>query len=158
MKRLLTILAWLISVSAFADSSGVTAHLDVVSTNGTHTNLMFTCNVTLDNQTGATLTATAFPFTGLVLRVTDADGHSLAKIHPWPMIFWSFYSEKEKFQLPPGSQTFSKLWYAQDNGSGSPGLSLPSDVKRVRLQIDGTLSGTSYTNRVTSNTVEVQVP
>ncbi len=69
MKKLLTILAWLIAVSAFADSCGVTAHLDIVSTNGTHTNLLFTCKVTLDNQTGATLTATAYPVTGLALRV-----------------------------------------------------------------------------------------
>ncbi|HWY30385.1 MAG TPA: hypothetical protein VNX46_06515 [Candidatus Acidoferrum sp.] len=154
MKRLLTILALLIAVDAFGDSGGVTAHLDAVSTEGTHANLMFKCSITLDNQTGATLVAANFPIRDLALMVTDADGHALAKVHAWPMIFWSFYSEKQTFQIHPGSESF-QLLYARFQGVG---LSLPPDTKKVKLQIVGTLSGCSYTNCLTSNVVDTDVP
>src|SRR5580658_4461794 len=102
MKNMAASLVLLVALSAFGDSGGVTAHLDAVSTEGTHTNLMFKCSITLDNQTGATLVAMNFPIRDLALTITDADGHALAKMHAWPMIFWSFYSAKETFQLYPG--------------------------------------------------------
>ncbi len=161
MKRSLRILALLIALTAFGDSAGVTAHLRLVSADSNRTNLTFTCDVTVDNRTGAALVATTFPAMprGLALRVTDAEGHVLATMYAHPMIFWSFYSQKEPFQLHPGSQTFSKLWYNErPNGPGPLGLSLPPEVKRIQLQIVGTLSGCSYTNRLTSNVVETDVP
>ena len=150
MKRLFIILVSLISASAFGDSSGVTAHLDVVSVTGTHTNLTFTCNITLDNQTGATLIATnlfCMP-PGLALRVTDLDGHELAQTYALPWEIWQFH-------IRSGSYTFSNLWYGQDMIRHVFGLSTPVSTKAVRLQIVGTLSGSSYTNRLTSNVVEV---
>ena len=153
MKRLLIILVSLISVSAFCDSGGVTAHLDVVSVTGTHTNLTFTCNITLDNQTGAILTATnlfCMP-PGLALRVTDFDDHELAQTYALPWEIWQFH-------IRPGSYTFSKLWYGQDMTRHILGLSAPVSTKSIRLQIVGTLSGSSYTNSLTSNIVEVQIP
>ena len=155
MKRLLTILALLIAVSAFGDSGGVTARLEAVSTEGTHTNLMFLCSVTLSNQTGATLTATNL-FTmspGLALRVTDAGGHALPKMYAWPMKFWTW-----KFQVPPGSQSFQVRYLGRFEDLRPVGLSLPADTKKVRLQMVGTLSGSGYTNRLTSNVVEIDVP
>jgi hypothetical protein len=154
MKRLLAILASLMAVSAFADSGGVIAHLSDVSLNGTHTNLMFTCNVTLDNQTGATLTATnLFCLSpGLALRVSDLDGHELSQAYAWPWEIWQFH-------IHPGSYTFSNLLYiGKYKNVDTVGVSLPTGTKSVRLQIVGTLSGSSYTNRLTSNVVEVQIP
>jgi hypothetical protein len=67
---------------------------------------MFTCNITLDNQTGATLTATnlfRMP-PGLALRVSDLDGHKLAQMYAWPWEIWQFH-------IRPGSYTFSNLLY-----------------------------------------------
>jgi hypothetical protein len=154
MKRLLITLVLLISVSAFGDSVGVTANLHVVSVNGTHTNLMFTCNITLDNQTSATLTATnlfRMP-PGLGLRVSDLDGRELAQMYAWPWKIW-------KFHIHPGSYTFSNLLYVgKYKNVDTVGVSLPAGTKSVRLQVVGTLSGSSYTNRLTSNFVEVQIP
>ena len=151
---LLMISASLIAASALGDSGGVTAHLGVVSANGTHTNLMFTCNVTLDNQTGAMLTATnMFCLSpGLALRVTDMNGHQLAKMYAWPWEIWQFH-------IRPGNNPFSKLLYiGRYSGVRAFGVSLPPVTSKVRLQIVGTLSGSSYTNRLTSNLVDVPVP
>jgi len=150
----MTILASLVAVSAFADSSGVTTHLDVASANGTHTNLMFKCNVTLDNQTGASLMATNLfcMSPGLALRVTDLNGHELATMYAWPWHIW-------KFEIQPGSHVFKRLLYVgRYKGVDTIGVSLPSDTKKVRLQIVGALSGSSYTNRLTSNVIEMEVP
>ena len=154
MKRLLIILASLITVSAFGDSGGVTARLGVVSIEGPLTNQMFICNVTLDNQTGDTLTATNLfcMSPGLALRVADLDGHELAKMYAWPWKIW-------KFQIQPGSHPFSKLCYVgKYKGVHTIGVSLPFGTSKVSLQIVGTLSGSSYTNRLTSNVVQVNVP
>jgi len=38
------------------------------------------------------------------------------------------------------------------------GISLPDTVKTVRLQIEGTMSGSSYNGGITSNIVEVNIP
>ena len=38
------------------------------------------------------------------------------------------------------------------------GFSLPDRVKFVRLQIEGTMAGSSYSGSITSNLVEVKIP
>ena len=154
VKIVLIIFVSLISVRAFGDSVGVAAHLNVVSVNGPHTNLMFTCNITLDNQTGTTLTATNLfcKPPGLALRVSDLDGHEFAQTYAWPWEIWQFH-------IHPGSNTFSNLLYVRKyKNVDTVGVSLPAGTKSVRLQIEGTLSGSSYTNRLISNVVEMQVP
>jgi hypothetical protein len=159
MKRLLAILASLLAVSAFGGSGRVTAHLRVVSTHGTHTNLTFTCSITLDNQTGVTLIATNLFWVapGPALRVTDPDGHALATIYAVP---WKIWNPGMQFAcyIHPGDNTFTNLWYGLDTIRHNVGVSIPGSTKTVRLQVVGTLSDSTYTNRVASNVVEVTIP
>jgi hypothetical protein len=152
MKRLLAVLLLLVAVSAFADSGGVTAHLRVISVTGTHTHPMFICNITLDNQTGATLTATNLfcESPGLALKVAGSDGQELARAYAGQWKIWQFY-------IYPGSHTFTNLYYGYNIYNVS-GFSIPESTKELKLQLVGTLAGSSYTNRVTSNVIEMQVP
>jgi hypothetical protein len=153
MKRLLMILGLLITASAFGNpgNTNVTVRLGSVSVLGAHTNAWFECNVTINNQTGVPLIATnLFSMSpGLALKVTDLDGKELKRIYAWPWKAW-------KWTILPGSQQENKrLWYgAKQHGSGISGIFLPATAKTVRLQIEGTLSGSS----ITSNVVEVKIP
>lgn len=158
MKNLIAILALLVSVSAFGDSAStnVTVHLGPASVLGTRTNMWFDCDVTINNQTPMPLTVTNLfvRSPGLALKVSDLDGNELKRIYAWPIKSWTWTHA-------PGTQKeFKRLGYGAKPGPGGNvlGISLPENVKTARLQIEGTLSGSSYTGGITSNVVEVKIP
>ena len=158
MKNLAAILALLVAVRALGDSAStnVTVRLGSVSVLGTHTNMWFDCDVTINNQTRVPLTVTNVfrrpP--GLALKVTDLDGKELKRTYAWPLKSW-------EWTHAPGSQKeFKRLGYGAKPGKNGNvlGISLPETVKTVRLQIEGTLSGSSHSGGITSNVVEVKIP
>lgn len=158
VKNLIAILALLFAVTAFGDSAStsVTVRLGPVSVLGTRTNMWFDCDVTINNQTLVPLTVTNLfvRSPGLALKVSDLDGNELKRVYAWPIKSW-------KWTYAPGSQKeFKRLGYGAKPGMGGNvlGISLPETVKTVRLQIEGTLSGSSYTGGITSNVVEVKIP
>ena len=151
MKRLLAILTLLIGLSAFADSgsNSVMVHLNYVSPKGTHTNMFFECSVTISNQTSAPLTATNL-FSqppGLAMVVRGWYGEELARTYAWPL-------KSEAFTFSPDTPYTYRLWY----GTKPVGISLPNDAVDVSFRIEGTLSGSSYTNSITSNFIVTKVP
>jgi hypothetical protein len=157
MTRLLTILGLLIAVSTFGSpGADVTVHLGTVTVVGTHTNMFFECKVTINNQTGVSLTVTNLfcMSPGLALKIADLEGKELKRTYAWPWKAW-------KWTVPPGNQQENeKLWYGAKpkHGGGITGISLPDPARIVRLQIEGTLSGSSYAGSITSNVVEVKIP
>jgi hypothetical protein len=153
MNRLLIILMSLVAVSAFGDpvSTNVTVRLGPVSVIGTYPSVMFKCNVTINNQSDKTLVATnLFAMSpGLALKVSDLDGKELQRTYAMPWITW-------RFTFSPGIHPLSNLFYGVKIINGHKHveeLSLPNAAKTVRLQIEGTLSGSS----ITSNIVEVKI-
>jgi hypothetical protein len=158
MKRLITLTGLLISATALGGpgSTGVAVALGPVSVLGTHTNLWFDCDVTINNQTAAPLTVTNLfvRSPGLALKVIDLDGNELKRTYAWPLKAW-------KWTHAAGTQeTFKRLGYGAKPGRDGNviGISLPDSLKTVRLQIEGTMSGSSYIGGVTSNVVEVKIP
>lgn len=135
-----------------ADTEDVTVRLDSVSPMGTRTNMWFKCSVTVHNSTGASVTATSlflFP-QDLALKISDLDGKELKRLYEDPHI-----NEPTNWVIPTGDSTYTNILYGL---VARPSLSLPDGVHTVRVHVEGTLSGSSYTNRLTSNVVEVQVP
>jgi hypothetical protein len=155
MKRLLTVLAFLIAVGAFGGDDGdVTVKLNDVSPRGIHSNMWFKCSVTIHNGTSALLTVTNL-FLGppsLALKISDLDGKELKRVYSVPYMF-----EPVGWDIAPGDNTFTNVLYGLPNGNRPP-LSLPEGVHAVRVQVQGILPDSSFTNRLTSNIVEVQVP
>ena len=155
MKRLLTVLAFLIAVGAFGgDDGNVTVKLNDVSPRGIHSNMWFQCSVTIHNGTSAPLTVNNL-FLGppsLALKISDVDGKELKQVYSVPHII-----EPNQWDIAPGDDTFTNVFYGLSNGNRMP-LSLPEGVHAVRVQVQGILPGSSFTNRLTSNIVEVQVP
>jgi hypothetical protein len=151
------ILGLMITVRTFGDAGGsnVTVRLDNIRVAGTRTNLYFECNVRINNQSGLSLTATNLFFgsPGLALKVSGLDGKELKRTYAWPWKAW-------EYTLLAGEQEYKGLWYGARSGRGGAvsGISLPETAKIVRLQIEGTLSGSSYTNSIASNVVEVRIP
>ena len=153
MKRLLTTLALLAAASALG-AEYVTVKLNDVSSKGTHTNIWFECSVTIHNGTSAPLAVNNL-FIGppsLALQVSDLDGKELNRLYSLPHII-----EPLQWRIAPGDVTFTNVGYGLPSGSRRP-LSLPEGVRTVRVQVQGILPGSSFTNRLTSNVVEVQVP
>jgi hypothetical protein len=158
MKTLLIVLGLLAAARAFSgsESTQVTVHLGPVSVLGARTNMWFDCDVTVHNQTGTPLTVTnlfVMP-PGLALKVADLNGKELKRVYAWPLKAW-------KWTHAPGSQReFKRLGYGAKPGRNGNvhGISLPETVQVVRLQIEGTLSGSSYGRGITSNVVEVKIP
>ena len=156
MKRL--IIGLLIAANALGDpgSTNVAVALGPVSVLGTHTNLWFDCDVTVNNQTGVPLTVTNLfrSSPGLALKITDLDGKELKRVYAWPLKSW------EWTHAPGRQKEFKLLGYGAKPGKNGNvlGISLPETVKTVRLQIEGTLSGSSYSGGITSNVVEVKIP
>jgi hypothetical protein len=158
MKGLLIVLTLLVRLAGFSQtaSTSVTVRLDSASTIGTHTNVSFLCHVRVRNETESALTATnlfARP-PGLALRITTPDGKELKRTYAAPLHIW-------KFTFAPNEQQTFKLMYGVPGIGGSyqhPGIPLPGDGRTVLVQIEGTLSGSSYTNRIVSNAVEVKIP
>ena len=154
MKRLLMVLGLLAAASAFG-SDDVTVKLGNISVVGTHTNFWFEPTVIIHNSTLKPLTAANLFLrpSGLALRISDLDGKELKRVYRAP------YMIEPRWIIRSGDNTFTNISYGFEawNG-GHPSISLPDGVHTVRVQVDGTLSGSSYTNRLTSNIVEVQVP
>src|SRR5437016_2041401 len=94
MERLMTLVGLLIAASAFGDSAStyVTVHLGPVSVLGTHTNMWFDCDVTINNQTRVPLTVTNLFVRppGLALKVSDLDGKELKRTYAWPIKSWEW--------------------------------------------------------------------
>ncbi|MGA2247092.1 MAG: hypothetical protein ABSH48_19050 [Verrucomicrobiota bacterium] len=157
MKKLLTILGLLAAVRAFGgDDGNVTVKLDDVSPRGIHGNMWFECSVTIHNGTSAPLTFTNL-FHGppsLALKISDLDGNELKRVYSVPYIFERATTQ---WDIAPGDDTFTNVLYGLPNGNRPP-FSLPEGVHTVRVQVQGILPGSSFTNRLTSNIVEVQVP
>jgi hypothetical protein len=155
MKRLLIILGLLAAVEAFGvDDGHVTVKLNDVSPIGTHTNIWFECSVTIHNGTSAPLKVTNL-FLGapsLALKISDLDGKELQRAYSPGHI-----SEPLQWDIAPGDNTFTNVLYGLPSGNRTM-LSLPEGVHAVRVQIQGVLPGSSFTNRLTSNVVEVQIP
>src|SRR6266566_6577360 len=143
MKTRIYALALLAATALFAASASprVTIRFSA-DVDGTHTNVWFLCHVLLNNQTTAPLTVTNL-FSrppGLALKVTDWDGKELARTYSVGLHAWTW-------TLPPDSEKSYKLMYGVPSVSDSyqnPGISLPASAKTVKLQIEGTLSGSTY--------------
>jgi len=148
MKRLLMILGLFAAASALG-ADDVTVKLDGVSPEGNHTNIWFECRFTIHNGTSTPLFATNLfvDSPGLALKISDLDGKELKRIYADPWINYALNSPI----IPPGDSKFKEPY-----GLGRF-VALPETVQIVRVRLEGTLSSSGYTNRLTSNVVEVQV-
>jgi hypothetical protein len=151
MKRLLMIFGLLAAASALG-ADDVTVKLKDVVPKGTHTNLWFECTLAIHNGTSTSFSATnlfvAPP--GLALKISDLGGKELKQLYADPYI----NSALNTAIIPPGDSTFKEPY-----GLGRwPPFALPESAQTVKVRLEGTLSHTEYTNRLTSNVVEVQVP
>ena len=74
--------------------------------------------------------------------------------YAWQLKSW------EWTHAPGGQREFKRLGYgAKPSRDGNVlGISLPDGVKSVRLQIEGSMAGSSYSGSITSNLVEVKIP
>jgi hypothetical protein len=156
MKHIfLTMIFGLLSFCTLADTTNVTLHIGTVSAvrqpmivSGVHTNsVTFWCEATLDNQTGAPLTATGLysAFDGMRLVVLDASDKELAR-RGHADAFSTMVTQS--FTLPVGKTT-EKLWF--------PWCSVPSMNQAVVVRVEGGLKGSSYTGSITSNVVDVKI-
>src|SRR5438874_4828164 len=114
MKRLMALVGLLLAASVFGDSAStnVTLHLGSVSVLGTHTNMWFDCDVTINNQTRVPLTVTNLfvRSPGLAVKVTDPGGQELKRVYAWPIKSW-------KWTHAPGTQKeFKRLGYGAKPG------------------------------------------
>src|SRR5204863_1715820 len=91
---------------------------------------------------------------GLALKVKDSDGKELKRLYAWPLKSWEWTHD------PASQREFKKLGYGAKPGKDGHvlGIAFPEMVKTVSLQIEGTMSGSSYTGSITSNVVEVKIP
>ncbi len=143
------ILGLFVAVKVFGGDD-VTVKLDHLSAMSTHTNIWVECTLTIHNGTRTPLSATNLFIgpPGLALKISDLDGKELKRVYADPWINYSLNNPV----IPPGDTTFTEPY-----GLGHP-FSLPETVHTVKVRVEGTLSYTGYTNRLTSNVVEVPVP
>ena len=88
----------------------------------------------------------------LALKISDLDGKELRRLYSPGHII-----EPLQWNIVPGDNAFTNVLYGLPSGN-RPMLSLPEGVHTVRVQVQGFLPGSSFTNRLTSNVVGVQVP
>ena len=153
MKRLLMILGLLVAAKMFGADT-VTVKLDEVSPNGFHSNIWYECKFTIHNGSSASLSTTNL-FTappGLALKISDLNGNELTRLHANP---WMDYARNSPL-IPPGDSKFKELYGI--GGWHSRPFPLPESVRIVRVRLEGTLTASGFTNRLTSNVVEVNVP
>lgn len=152
MKFLILFLALLTGATAWGEEGHgkVVVVLREVSAQGTHSNLWFLCNVALTNETEKTLTVTnlfvAPP--GLALKISDANGTELERTYAAPIHLW-------KWDFEPHTNRAFRLMYGVRYRT--PAVPPSTSAKTVRVQIEGTMSGSGY-GSVTSNIVEVKIP
>lgn len=144
----------LLTAASVLGADDITVKLNDVSPKGNHTNMWFECTLTIHNGTSTRFSATnlfvAPP--GLALKISDLDGKELKQVYADP---WMNYSLNTAI-ISPGDTTFKEPYGL--GGWHSRPFPLPESVQTVRVRIEGTLSHTGYTNRLTSNVVEVHVP
>jgi len=153
MKRLSIILELLVAARVFG-ADAVTVKLDEVLPLGTHTNIFFQCKFTIHNATGSSLSTTSLFVAppGLALKISDVRSNELKQVYANPHM----YSAIDNHDIRPGDSTFKEL-YGIGGGRSGP-FPLPEGVHIVKVRLEGTLSSSGYTNRLTSNVVEVRVP
>lgn len=152
MKKSLVILGMLMAAKAFGGDD-VKVSIDHVSALGAHANVWFECRVKIHNGTSTPLDVTNLfvQSPGLSLKISDSNGTELGRFYSLPIHRWHW-------TIPANGDTTNKVTYSFGGLNGHPSLSLPDGVHSVKVQVEGTLSGSSYTNRLTSNVVEVKVP
>ena len=150
MKRLLMTLGLLVAASALAADT-VTVKLDDVQPYGAHTNIWFQCKFTIHNATSTSFFTTNLFIgpPGLALRISDLGGKELRRVYANG---WIYYATNNP-TIAPGDNTFKEPYGL--GGRYSDPFPLP---EIVRVQLEGTLSWSGYTNHLTSNVVEVHVP
>jgi hypothetical protein len=153
MKGLWITLGLLVAARVFGGDI-VTVKLDEVSPRGTYTNIWFECKFTIHNASNTPLSTTSLFVAppGLALKVSGLDGNELKRLYANPWINEALNNPL----IPPGDSAFKELYGL--GGWHSHPFPLPESMQVVRVQLEGTLSGSGYTNRVTSNVVEVHVP
>jgi hypothetical protein len=152
MKRMLMILGLFAAAGAFGGEAGdVTVKLNDVSPKGTRSNIWFECSVTIHNGTSTTFYATNLFYgpPGLALKISDLAGKELKPLYADPYINFNLNTAI----IPPGDITFKEPY-----GLGDRHRPLPESVQVIRVRLDGKLAYTGYTNRLTSNFVEVHIP
>jgi hypothetical protein len=112
--------------------------------------ILFRCDVTLDNETGKDLTVKSnfnSVFDGLQIVVTAPDGKVLAQqgyiFHQSPSTV-----EPRKFTLNKGNTTDTIVF---------PISTLPGDAKSFKVRLVGTLPGSGYDRELSSKTLTIEV-
>jgi hypothetical protein len=150
---MLMILALLAAASALGVDD-VTVRLNDASPIGTHSNMYFQCSLTIHNGTRSSLTVNNL-FIGppsLALKISDVDGKELRRVYSVPHII-----EPLQWDITPGDNSFTNVCYGLPSGNRPP-VSFPEGVHAIRVQVEGILPGSSLTNRLISNVLEVQIP
>ena len=151
MKKALVVIGLLITVDALG-ADDFTVKLNDVSPKGVRTNMWFACTLTIHNGTAKSVSATNLFVSppGLALKISKLGGQELTRLYADPYINFALNTAI----IPPGDSLFKEPY-----GLGSwPPFALPDGIQSIRVRLEGTLSHTAYTNRLTSNFVEVQVP
>jgi len=153
MKRLLMILGLFVAGPAFSADT-VTVKLDDVQPHGARTNIWFECKFTIHNAASTSFFTTNLFIgpPGLALKISDVGGRELKQGYANPWISYAMNNHT----IVPGDNTFKEP-YGMGGWRGHP-FPLPDGVQIVRVQLEGTLSWSGYTNHLTSNVVEVHVP
>lgn len=112
-----------------------------------HTSLTFMCRVVLTNQTPTPLTVSNLfqDHAGLCMKVTDTGGTELARLISPPF-------KRPVSTIEAGTNSVFWPYY------GIFGRFDPGTNKTVRLQLEGRLIGSSYTQPVVSDTVDMKIP
>jgi len=105
------------------------------------------CRVVITNQTSTSLTVSNLfqDKAGLCMKVTDSGGKELARLIAPPF-------HLATFTIPTGTNAVFWPYY------GIFGRFDPGTNKNVRLQVVGNLIGSSYTNPVASDIVDMKIP
>jgi hypothetical protein len=111
--------------------------------------ILFTCKVIIENNTGAVLKVKSnffSAFDGLSLVVRDEDGKELKKqsytFHQSP-----FSIEPREYPLPSGKATKQIVF---------PVRGLPKEYARLKAQLIGTLPGSGYAPKLSSEILSVR--
>ena len=141
----------LLAAASALGADDVTVKLNDVSPKGAGTNIWFECSVTIHNGTKTTFYSTNLfcgpP--GLALKISDLAGKDLKSIYADPYINFALNTAI----IPPGDITFKEPY-----GLGDRHRPLPENVQTIKIRLDGRLAYTGYTNRLTSNIIEVHIP
>lgn len=151
--KFLTLICLLLATVCFGDgfAQDVAIHFAVqpnsIQWDSSRAAVTFMCRVVITNQTSTSLTVSNLfqDQSGLCMKLTDTSGKELAHLIA-PPFHWA------TFTISAG--TNSVFWpYYSIFGRFDPGTN-----RTVRLQLDGRLIGSSYTNPIVSNIVDMKIP